>query len=293
MTSSIRSFLVLLAHTNLLLAIGAFLATFSAFVTLQLPFSMDFTPMIIVFLITFSIYNFNRRTDLKEDHINHPDRVRFIRKHGEALFVLSILSYATALSLALMRNFETFLISFIPIIIIWLYGIAWTPTVVRKRLKFSRLKEIIIVKNVVVSLTWASMLFVLLFYFSEPVSIGAIVFFMFLFVRFFINTVMFDVRDTVGDRLYHIDTIPNVFSIKKTQKILYVLNFLLGVFLLVAAILNLASPLALYLINLSTLYGFWYISRIGKNDIKFLADVIVDGEYFVIGALALVAFLIL
>ena len=295
MANPFRSFLIWLAYSNLLLAIGASLAAFAACVILDffaLP-GFSYIPLLIIFLITFSIYNFNRKTDLREDKINHPERVNFIKKHEKILFILSVLSYAAALSLSLLRNIETFIVSILPLIIMSLYSISWAPQNVRKKLKFSRLKEIPIIKNIVVSVTWAAMVFVLIFYLSLPVTIAVWVTFFLLFLRIFINTVMFDVRDTLGDRIFNIKTLPVTFGINKTKYILYGINILIILFLLVAALLNLASPLALHLVNLSNLYSFWYISRIDKNDKKFLADVIVDGEYFVIGFLALIAYLIL
>jgi 4-hydroxybenzoate polyprenyltransferase len=294
MTKSIKSFLILLAYSNILLAIGASLAAFTACVILNFfgP-NFSFIPLLIIFLITFSIYNFNRKTDLKEDKINHPERVNFIKKHEKILFVLSVLSYALALSFSLVRNIETFLISILPLVIMTLYSIKWTPESIKRKLKFSRLKEIPIIKNTVVSMTWAAMIFVLIFYLSLPITIATWVAFFLLFLRFFINTVMFDVRDTVGDRIFNIRTLPAAFGFIKTKYILYGINLFIILFLLAAAFLNLASPVALHLVNLSNLYSLWYISRIDKNDKKFLADVIVDGEYFVIGLLALIAYFII
>jgi len=294
MTSKIRSFLILLAYSNLLLSIGAALAAFAAAVILNLFASeFSFIPLLIIFFITFSIYNFNRKTDLKEDKVNHPERVDFIKKHEKILFILSVLSYAAALSLSLLSNIETFLVSILPLVIMALYGIKWAPESVRNKLKFSRLKEIPLIKNIVVSMTWASMTFVLVFFLSLNITIAVWIVFIFLFLRFFINTVMFDVRDTVGDRIFNIRTLPVALGIKKTKYILYGINLFLILFLLAAAFLNLESPIALHLLNLSNIYSLWYISRIDKNDKKFLADVVVDGEYFVIGLLALLAFLIL
>ena len=86
MTNAIRSFSILLAYSNILLAIGAALAAFTACVILNLfgP-NFSFIPLVIILFITFSIYNFNRKTDLKEDKVNHPDRVNFIKKHEKIL----------------------------------------------------------------------------------------------------------------------------------------------------------------------------------------------------------------
>lgn len=286
----VKSFLVFLAYSNLLLAIGAALASYSGCIIVGLPVT-DFVPFIIVFLITFSIYNLNRRTDLAEDEINHPERVKFIRTCGTGLLFLSVLSYIIALSLALLRNLQTFLVSLLPIIIVGFYSLRWAPRSIREKFKFSRFKEIFAVKNSVVALTFASMMFLLLNYFSASVTLALIIAFLFLFLRFFINTVMFDVRDIEGDRKCGIRTLPVTFDTRTTKNILYMLNSCLGFFLLACAILRLASPIPLFLINLSTLYGFWYISLVGKTDTKFLADVVVDGEYFVIALLAFSAHL--
>jgi 4-hydroxybenzoate polyprenyltransferase len=289
---TLRTFLISLAHSNLLLAIGAALASFSGCVVVGLPLT-DIIPFLIVFLITFSIYTLNRRTDIEEDTVNHPERLEFVKRHEKSLLTVAVLSYATALSLASLRNLETFLVSLLPIVVVGLYSLKWVPSRMRKRAKFSRLKELFIVKNCVVALTWASMMFVLVTYFSVSVTLAVIVMFLFLFVRFLINTIMFDLRDITGDKMFGIRTLPVTLNIRATKQVLYILNSFLGAFLIVSAFLGLASPLPLLLVNLSTLYSFWYIWLVGKTDPKILADIIVDGEYFVIAFLAFLAHVII
>jgi 4-hydroxybenzoate polyprenyltransferase len=287
----IKGFFVFLAYSNILLALGSAMAAFSVSIIIGFPLT-DIAPFAIIFSITFSIYNINRQTDDLEDRINHPDRQAFSKKFKKPLLMAAMIAYALAVILAFERGFETLVACLFPILIVGAYSIKWMPNTLRSRLKFSRLKDILIIKNLVIAFTWASMIFVLLSYYHAPVSVAVLTMFCFLFFRFLINTIMFDLRDTVGDKMSNVKTLPVVFGEARTKRYLYVLNAFLGVFLLAAAFFRLSAPLPLLFINISTLYGFYYISQFGKMDSKFLADVIVDGEYFFIVLLAIVSYLV-
>jgi 4-hydroxybenzoate polyprenyltransferase len=282
----IKSLFVFLAYTNILLALGAALAAYASFILLQIP--VDFVPILIIFLITFSIYSLNRIIEFEDDRINHPSRSDFTEEHMDWLIAFSLIAYIIAIIFSVLRNLETFLISLLPMIIMLLYSIKWTPRTVRD--KFGRLKDLLLIKNMAVSLTWAAMIFVIIFYTSSSITLSTLTVFLFLFIRFLINVIVFDVRDIKGDKIYNVTTIPVYLGLYKTKILLYILNTILGLFLIASVFLGWLPPSA-HVINISTLYGYFYIYRIGKNNIRFLCDVIVDGEYFVIGFLAFVSVL--
>ena len=53
--------------------------------------------LIIMVLVSFSVYNLNRKTDEKEDEINHNERFSFTKKFEKHLFYAALVSYVVAL----------------------------------------------------------------------------------------------------------------------------------------------------------------------------------------------------
>ena len=53
-----------------------------------------------------------------------------------------------------------------------------------------------------------------------------------------------------------------------------------------------ALPLSMIIVGLVVIYTEFYIYYIGKADMAFLTDVLADGEYIVMGLLALVSILV-
>jgi len=100
----------------------------------------------------------------------------------------------------------------------------------------------------------------------------------------FINTVLFDVRDVVGDALNDVKTIPVVIGIKKTRRFLLILQSSLLVWL--ALFLDSFSRYYVILI-ISMIYGYLYIIYFCcENEHNgVLRDVLVDGEWIIMSVL--------
>ncbi len=276
LNNGLSKFFNFLIFSNIYLAIGAMLTTYM--VIKLLGFSFNFTPILILFLTTFFIYNLNRQTDLNEDRINHPKRVEFIDRY-KYLFPLSIIGYLFALILALQHNFMTFLMSLIPFILGFIYSVF-------------RMKKIFLMKNIIVALGWASITLVVGAYFEiSDLFINTVIWiiFLFIFLRILIVVIIFDIRDVVGDKIHNIQTFPVKYGIKKTKDIIIILNFLSLSVLLIGFILNLL-PIGVSLIGIFTLFmGFLYIYLLNKKfDIKLLCEVIVDGEYILLGIISFI-----
>lgn len=242
----------------------------------------SFSLLAIMFLATFSVYNINRKTDEKEDVINHSDRHSFTSRYGKILSTSAILAYILAIALALSYGAKTALISAIPLICGILYSIAWLP----EKFKYRRLKEIPFVKNLVVAFAWALTPALLPVYSnSSNAAVATLVVVIFFFTLVFINSVIFDLRDTEGDASSGVKTIPVVFGVQRTINFLVCLNILFGLMdlLLCSAYL---SPKFTYLLAVGMIYAIFYIFSFGKvKRTNLLCDAVADGQFLIFGSL--------
>lgn len=249
---------------------------------------IPYTPSLlaIMFLATFSVYNINRKTDEKEDAINHSDRHSFTIRYGKVLFTSAVLAYILAIALALFYGVKTALISAIPLICGILYSIAWLP----KKFKYRRLKEIPFVKNLVVAFAWASTPALLPIYSnSSNVAVATLIVIIFFFTLVFINSVIFDLRDTEGDAASGVKTIPVVFGVQRTINFLTCLNILFGVIDLLLCLAYL-SPKFTYLLAAGMVYANFYLFSFGKvKRTNLLCDAVADGQFILLGFLICIA----
>jgi 4-hydroxybenzoate polyprenyltransferase len=222
------------------------------------------------------IYNLNRITDTTEDRINVPKRIDFVRKWGQMFMTAGTLMLIAAISIALMTSFGSFLIIMSQLAISVLYSIF-------------RLKKRYILKNLVVAFAWG----------MTPVMVGAyfnlldiriMAISIFFLVEFFINTVIFDIKDVKGDYLYKIRTLPTVIGIKNTKHACLIINIFSGLILLLSIIYQILPITALLLTPL-LFYVFIYIMICDRKDGLFYG-LFVDGEFMFLALFILLAYMV-
>jgi 4-hydroxybenzoate polyprenyltransferase len=256
-----------LIHSNIYLSLGASSLAYISCKLLGLGLRVE--PLLITFSTTFFLYNLNRKTDIKEDIINYPERVKFLSKYGKIIFYVSMVFYILSLFIAITKSIFTFLIALIPTTIMILYA-------------FFRLKKVFLLKNFIASLGWASMVLLVSNYYNLSFNISIFSVFFFIFLRLFINTIVFDIRDLKGDESSNIITIPVKIGINKTKKILHILNIFSFIFILMSTTLLNLNKVAYLTGFIALIYGFLFIFLINKINIKKLCE-IVDGEMIILG----------
>jgi 4-hydroxybenzoate polyprenyltransferase len=282
--------LSLFAYSNIYLALGAAFLSYAS--SILLIGTSEFSSLFTVFLMTFSMYTMNRITDFKEDLINHPERSRFIKKFGKILRVLAVLSYVLVFIISAVKGGLTFLPPFIVIIFGFLYSYPWIP---KKSGRYRRLKDIVIIKNLTVSVMWAvTTVLVPVFYSYYNFSYSVLVVFLFVIFRLMINTVLFDARDVEGDKKEGVNTIPMVLGIGKSKLLLYLLNLTISVIIIISVFYG-VLPFLAYFLLLSSAYAHIYIYLFEKKNISkgLLCDIVIDGEYILIGIYIFIGNLIL
>jgi|WetSurMetagenome_2_1015567.scaffolds.fasta_scaffold25252_4 4-hydroxybenzoate polyprenyltransferase len=236
----------------------------------------------IMFLVTYSVYNLNRKTDESEDVINHSDRFSFTKKHEFALYYSAVGAYGFALILALFYGFVTVLITLIPLI----SGIFYSVPVFPNLMKYGRLKEIPVIKNLIISIAWALPSAILPVYIShvhpnQMTTITAI----FFFTLVFINSTVFDMRDIKGDIAAGVETIPILLGKQNTNILLTGINFVLGIWIML--IISKTLPwkvLMVFIFGIS--YAQLYLLLNHHLEVKnILCDIVADGQFIAFGGL--------
>lgn len=225
----------LFLSTGVLLALGAVSLTLMSCLVLQLP--LDASLLTAIFLITFSIYVINRGMDLDEDTINKLERVKFIKNYKNLVLLIGVIAYSIALILTADKGLKIVASLCLPVIIGFVYTIRWVPNGLVKVVGFARLKDILLVKNISVAGIWAySTVLVPVLYFSVPLSQQALILFCFIFLRCFINTLIFDIRDVLGDKSVGTTTLPAVLGCQRVKAVLQALNFFSAILILFAIV---------------------------------------------------------
>jgi len=254
---------------------------------------LQILPLIIACLMTWSMYTLNRTGDVKEDLVNRPDRAQLVHRHARVLRLLAIACYGAALGLSFVSGRWAFVVPSAILVLGFTYSFAWTP--VSNGENRRRLKDITVVKNLVISAAVASTAVLLpVLYAADPLSSSVFALFVFFLLRVFVNTVVFDIRDTEGDRSAGVNTIPVVYGVEKTKALLYILNLAVALIVVLSVLLAVLPPLAYFLLP-SSVYAHAYIVLIGDRRFTkgFLFDIVVDGEcFFMLGCVVLGAFLI-
>lgn len=251
-------------------------------------------PPLIAFLTFYAIYSLDRVADLAADGATHPERARFSLRHARLLRGSALAAYALALVLAGRHGGWCIASALVPLAALLLYSFSFLPPSVARRVGFSRLKEVFVLKNVWVAgtLTATPVLLAAAAHggvraWAPVLATGA-----FLFGRMGVNVVMFDVRDEAGDGANGLRSVPVVLGRARTLRLLQGLNGLLALLALAVPLLGWARP-GFALLGGSCLYAWAYLRRAEhREDLHFLCDVVVDGELLVLAGGVLLATLL-
>ncbi|MBD3241762.1 MAG: hypothetical protein GF331_14325 [Chitinivibrionales bacterium] len=203
------------------LSIGGTLAASAATMYLHVPFS-PFMPLVCLGTI-FGVYALNRYTDLKEDFANDSyTSVFFAQRRGLLHLVWGVLG-AVVVFLALTERLGVY------VMVLLLVGVFYSCKVVpwyrpTTGFGFIRLKEIPLMKNVLVAGFWGASIFAVPLVLSQhqPASaelIGAGVLATAMMLSTLNNTLFCDLLDVEGDRMVGNRTLPVLIGRTATLRI--------------------------------------------------------------------------
>ncbi|MGB8217640.1 MAG: UbiA family prenyltransferase [Candidatus Methanoperedens sp.] len=267
-----------LMKSSLYIAMTAFLLPYFSFLLYHIR--ANFSLLFASSLCIFSIYSLNKLSDIKEDLINNPERVGFIKKYKIIIIFAVIASFAASILISFLQNPFSIIIMLFPFIMGIFYSI---------KVSNIRLKDIVGIKNFTVAVSWAVIgTFVpLAVYFSDYILMVLV--FYFFFIRVFLGSIVSDVRDIEGDMASGVRTIPVVFGRKKTKIFLLLLNSTLLPWLAFSYFSGYFHGYFIVLVFF-IIYGYWYILYFCREGIKIgkSLDLFVDGEWIPIVILALI-----
>jgi len=239
--------------------------------------------LVIMLLVPFSVYNMNRKTDEEEDSVNHPGRYLFTKRYEQPLAHCALVAYVLAAVIAASFGWGAVIVTLVPLIA----GIFYSMPVLPKAFGYRRLKEIPIMKNLVVGSSWSIILVLLpCMIASVPITLQTCLCLLFFFTYAFIASSLPDMRDREGDALAGVITIPVMVGVERTKKVLGALNWITACVVIILGVSTMIPTIALLLYAGAHCYTQYCITSFGMaggND--FLCDILSDGQFLIIGSI--------
>lgn len=244
-------------------------------------FDISYLALSLSFMVFFSIYLFNRISDIEEDLISKERRGKFFKKYFKLFLGLAVSMQVISILLGFMISFWTGIIVIMPLLLSLMYS--YGP---------SRLKEYFLVKNIVIGSAWAILIaFLPLAWFENLSILEPLLVFGFIFLKVGSDSILADVKDIKADLEQGTKTIPQKLGIGGTRTFLYAINTIAYLFVFLGVFLNL-MPKAFAIFALPYLYSIIITYLIGKVNPRRHADIYADMEFFLIGLFAYLAVLI-
>ena len=273
----LRSSIELLIHSNLVAAVCVATLTLLAFILLKHPIIV--TLILVAFSGTLLIYTLNRFSDIREDSINLPGRVAFIRRYGRIILIFSAVVYGVSLVMIALHSTIAAVVAVLPVLIAISYS-------------FFRLKRYFLIKNI---LTCAGVICSILIVgaYYDDFSTGMLFLTVIVFIAALVNTIIFDIKDIKGDTLCNIRTIPVTCGFTMTKYCCYAL--LIPLFLITFYLTSRDPRFAVLFPFLGYIAKYTYLLKDPDNYPGWYFGLFVDGEYiflfFIILILVLGGFL--
>lgn len=258
-----------LVHSNLLISLSATGVALSTVLLAGLP--IERVPLFLVFAVTFFVYSFNRLSDLAEDRQNVPGRASFIDEYGRLLLAVGIVLYGVATAVAVLGGVPGAPAMLIPLAVAVLYSTIG-------------LKRVLLVKNLLVGLSWGLIPLGVGVYYGALLTVDILFLAGFITAALTIAAVVFDIKDIDGDRAEGISTVPVLFGPARTRRVAIGATILLGAAVSVglgAGVLH--WQYVALLPFLGYMIGYSAVARRDRTPLFY--GFIVDGEHLLLSGL--------
>jgi 4-hydroxybenzoate polyprenyltransferase len=251
-----------------LVALGDVFALYAMSVILNINVTISF--FIVVYLSILAINFFNRYEDADQDATTNPERSDSVNKYFK--FTPYIMVALTVIPVGITTYYAP--ISAI-IFMLFLFGLGIIYSIFLKNVT----KRILGFKDIMTALTYALMVIFMALYYETPMTTAVILITIFYFIRMFINTTFFDIKDIKSDKNAGLRTLPVILGKNKTKQVLMIFNFLSAIPILVGIYLN-VLPLYSIALLVTMIYALSYLSK-RKLFTKqtTLYNIVVDGEF--------------
>jgi 4-hydroxybenzoate polyprenyltransferase len=239
--------------------------------------------LVMAYLFSFGAYMMNRSAEMDQDLVSHPERTSYLARRRKVLPAVVAASFLIGYALAATVSLIFFVALLVPLALSLLYSVGSKQLV--RVIGTSKLKQRLLLKNVSIAFGWSLIPILVGLYFGgfdAPLLLLA----PFIFLRLMTNTIIFDIRDTEGDRENAVRTLPTELGVSKSFSVVGWIDALSAVYLVALLVIGAVPQFALTLMVLpiySTIYrGFAMQSN---ANLGFICDVIADAEYILWGPL--------
>jgi 4-hydroxybenzoate polyprenyltransferase len=221
--------------------------------------AMDWRMLLMGYLMTLIIYEYDYYREHPGDSISNPERSYLIKKR--AGIYPAALALEAGLLLALLVAYGNMAILVFGLIIAG-GGAAYT-------LALKGVTGIIPgFKNIYTALIWAmAAVSIPALQYSTGLTLFGVLAFSFIFLKCLVNIVFFDIKDIVSDGRRGLKTIPVLLGIKKTILLLHGLNVLTVIPILIGVYLGVMPVFALAWLVLP-FYVAYYLFRGGRSEVN-------------------------
>jgi 4-hydroxybenzoate polyprenyltransferase len=252
-------------------SIGASAIVLTTMVLLKIPVRWEF--VLLAYLITQCLYNYNHIKELNIDSLSNSPRVTHLKSYGGFLAFIPGLYGSMFFALLIYFGNKTSILFGGLILVLGLFF-----TIKGKKLS----KLIPGFKSFYTALTWSLMVIFTAIYCSYPTDLSVLLFFIFVFLRILINVSFSDIKDLETDRKEGLITLVMIFKDKQQSlNFLHILNVLSFTPLLLGVFFGVLNTYVLFLL-LSFIISFYYIQKAKSKDadITSLTSILADGELY-------------
>jgi len=230
--------------------------------------------LVIGYLMSQIVYSFDHLQGAQKDIFSNPQRTNHIIKNIKKQKIILIVYFLLLfIFLFFISNIKIFII----VTCITVLGLFYSICLKKLTQKLPGFK------NFFVALVWAlsPVLIIDVFYHLGLVFIAPfLLIFLFIFLRWLLNTTFFDIKDIATDQKENLKTLPVVWGEKKLLTFLQLLNFFSFLPLIVGIIWGVLPAFCLGLL-IFYFYSLYYLfkTKRAKTYLHLISYVMVDGEY--------------
>jgi len=250
-----------------LTSLGAISVVFTSAILLNIKITWDF--LIVIYLGTYSVYLYNRYEEFKIDTSTNLQRTKHIKIYLN--FIPLIIFCFILIFVGILLYFNEISSLFFGILLL-LLGLLYTKFFK----KFT--KKIIAFKSFYISSVWSLLIIFLIIYYSFSFNLSVFLILFFIYLRIFVHTSSFDIKDIKSDRRDRLLTLPIILDQEKLFYLLEIVTIIAVMPIIFGFYFDLFSKYSLMLL-FTIPYTFYYFEKLkNKKNIAYFSQLAISGE---------------
>jgi len=263
--AKIRDELIFGGH---IMSLGAVSIVYTFALVLSWPIDWKF--LAVVYFGVHSVYLFDRYRDLAGDDGTNHRRVSYLKNHRQGM-MLTVLVFLF-LSFLLLLIYGDLLLSLAGTIL-FVIGFAYT-------IFFKRFTRVVVgFKDFFVPTSYISLLILFTYYAGKNITLPALLMLVFVYLRLFIATAFYDLKDIEDDRKRGLLTFAVIWPKPVFYRFLSIVNVLSVLPLVYGVSVGLLPRGSLVLLAIVVYFSYYLEKSRHVSDLSWLSYVYCDGEY--------------